>query len=549
MALCMKPRDIPRDIRPSWSNGLAGVGPFSPEWNAIGCFPAGRTWLCGDRITDHRNWSLLRRVYLTLPSQASEATSLRGNPPNHRDQNPQPRPIELDTGDPSMGRTHGEQEPSSHGEQPDSSPRKATHGTPRNFLGSQIPASWKGNRRSLLGGSNHSGEDGEDGGGGDNGERGGCAGDSSPYPKNPHLACPFYKYDGMRYMSCARLRLKRIRDVKQHLNRRHRRPMYCPVCGTVFQNSEAWHIHISGRSCDPADNVEVEGIDDAQVKALARRVNRSLDAKEQWLSIWTILFPDSKPPSSPYMTTKVEETLGMVRDYWGRHGQLLVAEIAATSLSRRQLGSGSVNDVTSLAGRVVDELLERIRNSSQAAMDPAASNPTIFELPFTMPDAPNHPIPPSDSSRHVVPSWQSQQWQPAHKDSNLDPSNNTSQVIQPSNQVFARVSPCPAGVSCSSQGSERSSVDPEYGFDASVTRPQESVPRCREIFGPSQGEGSDRGELTLAENSLQIARSDWALYCEPIEELGQWCTLPSTNSDSVLMDISSWEIFEGLAGE
>jgi hypothetical protein len=227
-----------------------------------------------------------------MQPQAPEMVDSRGRLSDHHDRNPHPTPIEVDTGDRCVDRNDEESEPSSNRGRHDSSPQEETHGTMHN---SRLPRS-QDCGSSRLGGSNRSDEGDEDGGG-DDGDRGGGAGNAVPCPTDTLLACPFYRYNGMKYMSCSKFQLRRIRDVKQHINRRHRRPLYCLVCGLTFETSGLWGAHISARTCDPVDRVEVEGIDEAQMNALARRVNRSLDKEKQWLSIWAILFPDSTPPS------------------------------------------------------------------------------------------------------------------------------------------------------------------------------------------------------------------------------------------------------------
>lgn len=51
----------------------------------------------------------------------------------------------------------------------------------------------------------------------------------------PTLACPFYKRNQVRHSNCLHFRLKRIKDVKQHLLRKHKQPYYCPICGLEFE--------------------------------------------------------------------------------------------------------------------------------------------------------------------------------------------------------------------------------------------------------------------------------------------------------------------------
>lgn len=227
-------------------------------------------------------------------------------------------------------------------------------------------------RPAYANGDKDGGEDNENEGGGSDSEHRSGGGSRGAGPSKQLLACPFYKFNPLRYMSCVRLRLTRVRDVKQHLNRRHRRPMHCPTCGNIFEDSQLWDAHIRERTCvRPPDGFDVEGITESQVAALARRVNRSLDEASQWFSIWRILFIDSPQPESPYLSNHFEETLNTVYDYWQRHRHVLIAELADPSLSDAV--------VVELSSHIVDTILLRFRSRSRAVMDPSSSNPTTVE--------------------------------------------------------------------------------------------------------------------------------------------------------------------------
>ncbi|KAH8883706.1 hypothetical protein GQ53DRAFT_752768 [Thozetella sp. PMI_491] len=248
-------------------------------------------------------------------------------------------------------------------------PKKTSDPAPRKAQGGRIQSRnqrRRGSRRSGGGGGDEdSGDDDSDGS--DSG-RDRDADDSTKSLKKP-LACPFYKFNSMRYMSCVRLRMTRIRDVKQHLTRRHRRPPHCPMCGITFTDSQRWEQHILARNCDrPPSGFHIEGVSETQSIALARRVNRSHDEAKQWFSIWEILFPTLPPPPSPYLSNHFEETLGMVYEFWQQHRDGIV----------RELG-GNQSCVATLSSQIVQTLLERFRARSQTVMDPATSNPTALE--------------------------------------------------------------------------------------------------------------------------------------------------------------------------
>ncbi|KAI1339907.1 hypothetical protein F5Y15DRAFT_58633 [Xylariaceae sp. FL0016] len=63
------------------------------------------------------------------------------------------------------------------------------------------------------------------------------------------LACPFAKKDPVRHRKCYSYTLNRIGDVKQHISRRHRIPLYCPRCMETFDDDDCKDIHIRSMGC------------------------------------------------------------------------------------------------------------------------------------------------------------------------------------------------------------------------------------------------------------------------------------------------------------
>ncbi|KAK4151570.1 hypothetical protein C8A00DRAFT_35768 [Chaetomidium leptoderma] len=82
-----------------------------------------------------------------------------------------------------------------------------------------------------------------------------------------------------------RLKLKRIKDVKHHVLKRHRHPLYCLICGrTDFANAAARDGHVRARECvAPPGGFIIQGLDLDQVTQLERRANRKLNITEQWM--------------------------------------------------------------------------------------------------------------------------------------------------------------------------------------------------------------------------------------------------------------------------
>jgi hypothetical protein len=98
------------------------------------------------------------------------------------------------------------------------------------------------------------------------------------------LACPFYKHDSLKHQDCLAYRLRRIKDVKQHLYRKH---------SAAMQN---------------------EG-----PKAFA-----SSSKLEQWYEMWDILFPSSQRPPSVHVGSYVQEAVPLLRACWENWHSILI---------------------------------------------------------------------------------------------------------------------------------------------------------------------------------------------------------------------------------
>ncbi|KZL64302.1 hypothetical protein CI238_00601 [Colletotrichum incanum] len=191
------------------------------------------------------------------------------------------------------------------------------------------------------------------------------------------LACPFYKEDPLKHLHCLKIELKRIKDVKQHLTRKHRQPSYyCPTCWLVFAHRTDRDSHISHRSCLPKDQVIFEGISDEQRELFSQKVDRRLSEEQQWFSVWDIVFPDVPRPDSAYLGNQVEESMVLIHDFWDANGRTLVSD-ALLKRGVVQNSHGSENEgefqafLSETLESVVEELLESCRVQIAATLSSA----------------------------------------------------------------------------------------------------------------------------------------------------------------------------------
>ncbi|KAF0325038.1 hypothetical protein GQ607_007659 [Colletotrichum asianum] len=154
----------------------------------------------------------------------------------------------------------------------------------------------------------------------------------SDFPAPGLFACPYFKKDPVKHLSCfMRFKLRRVKDVKQHLNRKHSQPEHhCPSCWIVFENQTKCDEHIMGRSCVPQPRPEryIDAMSADQKRAIGRRIETGLHEKERWYNAWRVLFPDVPSPSSPFLkATELEELISTVRWFWKQNSNNIVSTI------------------------------------------------------------------------------------------------------------------------------------------------------------------------------------------------------------------------------
>ncbi|KAK3370806.1 hypothetical protein B0T24DRAFT_627080 [Lasiosphaeria ovina] len=145
------------------------------------------------------------------------------------------------------------------------------------------------------------------------------------------FACPFYRWDPNAHMGCLSLKLKRIRDLKQHLQRRHYTPpCYCPICFKKFSSDGQRDDHIRSQLCQlqkpTAAEKNLKVVSERAQALLRQKVDRTLSPVDQWYDVWHIVFGKDAPrPSNPFLGSIVEETMGMFREFWTAKGPEIIS--------------------------------------------------------------------------------------------------------------------------------------------------------------------------------------------------------------------------------
>lgn len=188
------------------------------------------------------------------------------------------------------------------------------------------------------------------------------------------FACPFYKYNSQKHQECLRYELRRVKDVKQHIYRKHTQPeFYCARCFEKFSTAESRDRHTVEPSCIRKEEIQFDGISSSQRKSLNSYVNRTQSAQDQWFSTWDIIFPDKSRPSTCFVGNYAEEITSQLRDFWGQKQ----AEILSSVLGETSIDGISPNLLDKVIGRLFDRF-ESALFSSAPKMDTMQSLATAL---------------------------------------------------------------------------------------------------------------------------------------------------------------------------
>ncbi|OTB03871.1 hypothetical protein M426DRAFT_23394 [Hypoxylon sp. CI-4A] len=199
------------------------------------------------------------------------------------------------------------------------------------------------------------------------------------------LACPFAKSDPRKHHACFSKRLTRIRDVKQHLARKHTPEHYCIRCSAIFPNQEDLRAHVGnaeGLFCVPSSSLD--GISQQKHLQLSRKSNPKLPEDGQWFSIWDIIFPGQKRPSSAYMDFGFSEDLCSYREY--SRNRAVAAVVGGLQLNELVVTRDEPQEVWDEVRRVVADSLDSVYDdwrSDQSSRLTAASSTPFSNRPGT----------------------------------------------------------------------------------------------------------------------------------------------------------------------
>ncbi|KAH7028078.1 uncharacterized protein B0I36DRAFT_146906 [Microdochium trichocladiopsis] len=145
------------------------------------------------------------------------------------------------------------------------------------------------------------------------------------------FSCPFLKKDSTKHGECSKYMLSRIRDVKQHLGRKHQMPIYCPRCIETFSDEDSRDEHNRNVDCERSQLGKPEGITEAQKKALGKKAPANQSQEEQWYGIFDILFPNHPRPASPYIDSALLRNAFVYQSFLASNGPRILSSILESS--------------------------------------------------------------------------------------------------------------------------------------------------------------------------------------------------------------------------
>ncbi|KAF5681679.1 hypothetical protein FCIRC_5404 [Fusarium circinatum] len=142
-----------------------------------------------------------------------------------------------------------------------------------------------------------------------------------------HLACPFYIHDPEKCHQCLFTgNLRSISDVIEHLFQFHSRPCYCMNCYETFDAQIHRDDHVLNEKCENRTPGPLFGLAESQKATLLGIDTHYSSEKARWFDIWSIVFPDSWEPRSPYLDRGAGLGVSTMRDFWGSYGSRCIAE-------------------------------------------------------------------------------------------------------------------------------------------------------------------------------------------------------------------------------
>ncbi|CAH0035928.1 unnamed protein product [Clonostachys rhizophaga] len=193
------------------------------------------------------------------------------------------------------------------------------------------------------------------------------------------FACPLYRKYPLQNMDCVNRKLTRIRDVKQHLLRRHL-AYRCPICNIPLPSAARKEEHMVERNCSPAESAErfgPDGITQEVHDILKKRSHRGKPPTTKWYEVWEIIFGDTNREERPFLGPMMEETAKLMRDVWDKESRSIVQDVILDGSDNSNQAEQHMEAMMAMFEKVQDRFETRIHELTSRESTSEKSSPVM----------------------------------------------------------------------------------------------------------------------------------------------------------------------------
>ncbi|CAH0045192.1 unnamed protein product [Clonostachys solani] len=193
------------------------------------------------------------------------------------------------------------------------------------------------------------------------------------------FACPLYRKYPLQNMDCVNRKLTRIRDVKQHLLRRHL-AFRCPICNIPLPSAARKEEHIMEQDCSPAEAAErfgPDGITQEVHDILKKRSHRGKPPTTKWYEVWEIIFGDTNREERPFLGPMMEETAKLMRDVWDKESRSIVQDVVLDGSDNQNKAEQQMEAMMAMFEKVQDRFETRIHELTSHESSSEKSSPVM----------------------------------------------------------------------------------------------------------------------------------------------------------------------------
>ncbi|KAK4221210.1 hypothetical protein QBC38DRAFT_343461, partial [Podospora fimiseda] len=141
------------------------------------------------------------------------------------------------------------------------------------------------------------------------------------------LACPYLKKNPGEYRCCQKYGFQKIKEVKQHLRRRHMlHGFICRRCQLLLESHDALMDHITQEVPCTTRPPLYDRITEHQRLRLMQYPSRGKSLEQQWYGVWDIIFPGLDRPKDIYLQTEAETTMNSLWSLWDEQKKDIICD-------------------------------------------------------------------------------------------------------------------------------------------------------------------------------------------------------------------------------